>query len=239
MFNFTFPLSKKQQKKIFLYFIQDKKEWGGREGFNVFVSVPEVLVLMPDQSQLRKERLLPCETSKSGGASEGPEPQLSWFCSAFFLAGHHFPLPFPYRQREGVGALPWKESESSPISLNLIVIVALCTNGIRAWAPLRIHTLGAHSLGISALVVATFAGTVGGSDTKAWNFVFRPAGQMLLPLSKPTNRPSRGETAPRHQNYPEVLSPLRHVGRMWVISSPGSRNLHGAKRGGSRGLAGP
>lgn len=35
-------------KKTFSYFIQDEKEWGGREGFNTFVSISKVLVLMPD-----------------------------------------------------------------------------------------------------------------------------------------------------------------------------------------------
>lgn len=46
----------------------------------------------------------------------------------------------------------------------------------------RTHTLGAHALGIPAFRVATFAGTVGGSDTNGRNFVLKPAGRTRLPL---------------------------------------------------------
>lgn len=81
-------------------------------------------------------------------------------------------------------------------------------------AVLSLAARGAHVLGVPVFGVATFTGTVGGSDTRARNFLLRPVGRMLLLVLKSTEGPSRGETAQCHQTSLEVRFPLRHVGRM-------------------------
>lgn len=82
-----------------------------------------------------------------------------------------------------------------------IVFVTLCTAG----PPNLVVASDPLTLGILADRSATFASPVAVliQRPRGW----RPAGWTLSPLSKPTDRPSLGETAPRLPTSPENALP--------------------------------
>lgn len=199
------------------HFAQDKKEGGGRAGHSFFVPVPKVLAL---ESKGRCRAQLP-----NLGAS--PKVSLDFVQLPYQAADPTPPYPGPKGERSVQRSWRLITTQSQFMSHG-------SPRGSRHAAPgpgraADPRSGRTHARGLSLLSGPVgVAGTVGVSNTKAWTFVSRPGDWTLLPLSKPIEGLSLGETAPRHLTSPEVRSPLRHAGRARVVPSPSSPSLQGA-----------
>ena len=130
-----------------------------------------VLALTPGSSPSCEGGVLLGETSPSGCVSEGPEPRLFHFVCFFTKSTPPSPT-FSLKESakfKGAGVLP----QYSPISFHVIATVALPTAAASPAAAADPRSRRS-ALGVPALEVVNFADSVGGSDTKVWNFVLRP-----------------------------------------------------------------